>query len=159
LTPRVGPCAQSCDLCGRICPTGAIEPFDWREKKWLYIGRAQIDRSTCIAWYADRKCLVCDEYCSYNAIYWEEEEGAMRPFVDEARCIGCGLCEAFCPIQPQAAIRVHSLGDKRELSRPEQLDIRKGAEKREDTPEDPDVESARYRTIEGKPTYIPPEGL
>ncbi len=79
-----------------------------------------IDRSQCIAWYADKSCLVCDEHCSYKAIEWEEVDGFSRPFVNEQKCVGCGICEAKCPIQPVAPIRVFSHGDKRHMSRAEQ---------------------------------------
>lgn len=120
LVPRVGYCQEDCNICGKVCPTNAIEPFDTAEKKHIFIGTACIDRNTCIAWYADKKCLVCDEHCSYKAIYWKTVNGVNRPFVNEKKCVGCGICEAKCPIQPVAAIRVFSFGDKRYMTREEQ---------------------------------------
>ena len=39
-----------------------------------------------------------------------------RPFVDAARCIGCGMCEHECPVSGQRAIRVYSENESR--SRP-----------------------------------------
>ena len=113
LVPRIGCCTQECNACGEVCPTDAIKPFKIADKPNIFIGLAMIDRSQCIAWNADKKCLVCDEYCSYKAIVWKVQEGAKRPFVDEKKCTGCGICESACPIQPVAAIRVFSLGDKR----------------------------------------------
>jgi len=120
LVPRIGYCQEDCTLCGEVCPTDAIKPFTAEEKKHIFIGTANINRSTCIAWYADKKCLVCDEHCSYKAIYWRQVEGVNRPFVDEKKCVGCGICEAKCPVQPVAAIRVYSIGDKRYMTREEQ---------------------------------------
>lgn len=120
LVPRIGYCQEDCNLCGEVCPTNAIEPFTVREKKHIFIGTANVNRSTCIAWFADKKCLVCDEHCSYKAVYWKEVDGIRRPFVDEKKCVGCGICEAKCPIQPVAAIRVYALGDKRHMTREEQ---------------------------------------
>ncbi|MCL6518433.1 MAG: 4Fe-4S binding protein [Armatimonadetes bacterium] len=120
LMPRIGYCQEDCNICGSICPTNAIEPFGTAEKKHIFIGTACIDRSKCIAWYADKKCLVCDEHCSYKAIYWKVVDGNNRPFVNEKKCVGCGICEAKCPIQPSAAIRVFSYGDKRHMTRDEQ---------------------------------------
>ena len=116
LVPRIGCCTQECNACGEVCPTDAILPFKIADKPNIFIGRAIIDRSQCIAWNADKKCLVCDEYCSYTAIEWKVREGFKRPFVDEKKCTGCGICESACPIQPVAAIRVYSLGDKRSSS-------------------------------------------
>jgi len=120
LVPRIGCCTQECNACGEVCPTDAIERFKIAEKSHIFIATAVIERDHCIAWYADRKCLVCDEYCSYKAIEWKTVDGAKRPFVDEKKCVGCGICEFACPVQPIAAIRVYSRGDKRHMTREEQ---------------------------------------
>jgi ferredoxin len=42
-----------------------------------------------------------------------------RPFVDAARCIGCGMCEHECPVAGRRAIRVYSENESR--SRPGRL--------------------------------------
>ncbi|MGB9619421.1 MAG: 4Fe-4S binding protein [Armatimonadota bacterium] len=120
LVPRIGECTQNCNLCSQVCSTQAIQPFDISEKSHIYIGRAVIDRSHCIAWNSDRKCLVCDEHCSYHAVYWREVDGVRRPFVDDYKCVGCGICENACPIQPVAAIRIFSFGDRRYWTREQQ---------------------------------------
>jgi ferredoxin len=36
-----------------------------------------------------------------------------RPFVDPARCIGCGMCEHECPVSGRRAIRVYSENESR----------------------------------------------
>jgi ferredoxin len=36
-----------------------------------------------------------------------------RPFVDAARCIGCGMCEHECPVSGRRAIRVYSENESR----------------------------------------------
>jgi polyferredoxin len=120
LVPRLGECTQNCNLCAQVCSSQAIQPFEISEKSHIYIGRAVIDRSQCIAWNSDRKCLVCDEHCSYHAVYWQRVDGIQRPFVDEYKCVGCGICENACPIQPCAAIRVYSFGDRRHWTREQQ---------------------------------------
>jgi len=137
LVPKMGPCTQFCVSCGRVCPTGAIQPFTVEEKSWLYLGTAVIDHNLCIAWAQDKVCSICDEACSYNAID-QKEPGlptGVRPVVNEKKCVGCGLCEKSCPLAPEAAIRVHSFGDKRSLGRQEQKEFfllnsqEKGAER------------------------------
>jgi ferredoxin len=36
-----------------------------------------------------------------------------RPFMDPARCIGCGMCEQACPVSGRRAIRVYSENESR----------------------------------------------
>jgi len=132
LVPRMGECAPECTACGQVCPTQAIQPFTAEEKAWLYIGTAVIDRSLCLVWNAQKECLVCDEVCTYRAIEWKIIDGVAYPIVNDQICVGCGLCELHCPVQPQAAIRVYSFGDKRSWSREKrkkwrQLAKRKGS--------------------------------
>ena len=113
LVPTIGECTQMCNLCSRVCPTGAIQPFEIREKPKIFMGTAEIDRSQCIVWNSGRRCMVCDEVCSYNAVYWKTVDGVRVPFVDESKCVGCGICENNCPVHPVSAIKVYSFGDKR----------------------------------------------
>ncbi len=127
IVPRVGPCTQPCNLCGQVCPTRAIEPFTIEEKKHLYLGRSSVNRSTCIAWAEDKQCLICDEACPYDAISQKVIEGVPRPVVHELICVGCGICEWVCPVEPLGAITVSSMGDKRQLSREQQRQLREQA--------------------------------
>jgi Pyruvate/2-oxoacid:ferredoxin oxidoreductase delta subunit len=41
----------------------------------------------------------------------------MLPFVIANRCNGCGVCEYYCPVNNEAAIRVRSLAQTGFLSR------------------------------------------
>lgn len=110
LKPRVGFCEQSCVACGRVCPSGALLPFSPQEKHQIQMGEAHIHRHRCLSWRRGesyRECLVCYEHCSYGAIEIWEEEGQRRPNVLRHRCVGCGLCEHVCPVQPEAAIIVY----------------------------------------------------
>lgn len=120
LVPQIGECTRHCNLCSQVCSSQAIQPLEVAEKEHMFIGTAVIDRSQCIAWNSGKQCLVCDECCSYRAVKWQTIDGVRRPFVEEHKCVGCGICENVCPIQPVAAIRVFSFGDKRHLSREEQ---------------------------------------
>jgi polyferredoxin/formate hydrogenlyase subunit 6/NADH:ubiquinone oxidoreductase subunit I len=60
---RRGYCEWSCNECGKVCPTQAIRKLSLEEKQLKVIGRAYIDRSTCIPWAEGRDCLVCQELC------------------------------------------------------------------------------------------------
>jgi MauM/NapG family ferredoxin protein len=131
LVPRRGWCEPSCTLCGRVCPTGAIRALGPDEKGWtepeaeaVRIGTAFFDLGRCLPWGAEIPCIVCQEVCptSPKAIWLEPvtvpgRDGVpvklQRPHMDPSRCVGCGLCEAKCPVTDLAAVRVTRVGESR----------------------------------------------
>lgn len=110
---RLAGCEQECNVCGRVCPTGAIRSLPMEEKKAARIGTAVIRRELCVAWEHHMLCLKCDEACPYNAIVFKMVEGEKRPFVDETKCNGCGICEQVCPVLGDAAVFVSPTGEIR----------------------------------------------
>jgi ferredoxin len=111
ITPQLGPCDPTCNICGQICPTQAIRALGPGERIWAKVGTAQVLRHKCLAWEFDRKCLVCDEVCPYDAIELKgvPELKVAVPFVDEKRCSGCGYCEHHCPVDAVPAIVVEPM--------------------------------------------------
>ncbi|MFC1539315.1 4Fe-4S binding protein [Candidatus Latescibacterota bacterium] len=120
LTPRVGACEEQCNICGQICPTGAIRNLSLEEKQYAVIGNATIERNLCIAWEQGKVCLICDEVCPYDAVEFrlvKDEMGtSKRPFVIEDKCVGCGQCEKGCPVNGPAAIHVTPVNEVRKNS-------------------------------------------
>ncbi len=130
LVPRIGYCEYRCTLCGQVCPTGAIKRLPLEEKAKVRIGLAMVDRSRCLPWAHAKPCVVCEEVCptSKKAIWFEDarvrdRNGKMavvkQPRVDLELCIGCGICEAKCPVLGRPAITVSNVGESR--SRENQL--------------------------------------
>jgi len=124
LVPRVGYCEYRCTLCGQVCPTGAIERLTLERKLKTSIGLAMVDLSRCLPHAHARPCIVCEEVCptSPKAVVLEEKvmtapDGAQvrlrQPRVDLEKCIGCGICEAECPVTGTPAITVTTLGETR----------------------------------------------
>lgn len=115
VTARLAGCEQGCAVCGQVCPTGAIRPLSLEEKIFAKIGTARIEKSRCIAWEQDKKCLICDEICPYNAIasQFVADHPVTVPIVDENKCNGCGYCEDKCPVIGDSAIIVEPLGEVR----------------------------------------------
>ena len=97
-------CFQDCTACTQVCPTGALRFLKKEEKQQTAIGLARIDKRKCIAWEKREYCVVCQEYCPYQAIIEVERNGVMCPIVDEAKCRGCGACESQCPALPIAIV-------------------------------------------------------
>jgi len=115
ITARMAGCEQGCNLCGHVCPTGAIRPLTLEEKSFAKVGTARIDKTRCIAWEQDKKCLICDEICPYNAIVSQFVTGhpITVPVIDEDKCNGCGYCECKCPVTGESAIIVEPSGELR----------------------------------------------
>ena len=115
LAPRIGYCEPNCTLCGQVCPTGAIRQFSAAEKASIRIGTAFYDCGRCLPWAMAKECIVCQEWCptSPKAIYLKEADHVRQPYVDPARCIGCGACEYACPISDRPAVYVTSIGESR----------------------------------------------
>ncbi len=110
--PAKSPCQTLCNVCGHVCPTGAIRPLPIEEKIWAKMGTAHILKHKCLAWEFNKKCMVCDEVCPYNAIEFSviPKNSVAVPFVNENKCSGCGFCEHFCPVHATAAIVVEPMG-------------------------------------------------
>ncbi len=119
LAPRIGACEEQCNICGQVCPTGAIRNLSLEEKQYATIGNATIERNLCIAWEQGKVCLICDEVCPYDAVEFklvtDETGSSKRPFVIEEKCVGCGQCERGCPVNGPAAIHVTPINEVRKL--------------------------------------------
>ncbi|MBN2355125.1 4Fe-4S dicluster domain-containing protein, partial [candidate division KSB1 bacterium] len=122
--PRLGYCEYTCNLCGQVCPTGAIVKLPLEEKKKTRMGMAYFDKSRCIPWYRQEDCLVCEEHCPLpdKAIKFDIREartpdGGTRvvkfPYVREDLCIGCGICETKCPVAGASGIFVTNAMEQR----------------------------------------------
>jgi len=125
-------CDWGCNECGKVCPSQAIRRLTLEEKRLKVIGRAYIDRNTCIPWAEGRDCLVCQELCPTpeKAVVFHtsgQTQGTSAaaagaaavklPEVVPERCIGCGICQHACPVPNEAAIRVRAVARTGLLSR------------------------------------------
>lgn len=83
-----------------VCPTEALQPVSDRAE--IKMGVAWLDTSTCFA-YNGILCRACYERCPLygEAITLEQE---LYPIVHEDICVGCGICEKVCPVEPTAII-------------------------------------------------------
>lgn len=44
-------------------------------------------------------CGACFNICPHSAIQMiEDERGFLKPFIDDTKCVKCGLCEKTCPV-------------------------------------------------------------
>lgn len=102
-----GYCLETCNVCSRVCPTGAIELFPPEAKKNLFIGMAEISSENCYL-LNNRDCVKCREVCKYDAISYVPGTRINTgvPVAEKSKCVGCGACAVVCPadcivIRPQ----------------------------------------------------------
>jgi Pyruvate/2-oxoacid:ferredoxin oxidoreductase delta subunit len=117
MVPRLGYCEYGCNLCGQVCPTGAIPNLPLEEKRKAVIGQAVLDKNHCLPYARKMNCMVCEEHCPIpnKAIRFESIDDTdvngkkiniKRPYVVEELCNGCGICEFVCPVEEKAGIAV-----------------------------------------------------
>ncbi len=130
---RGGYCDPSCNLCGQVCPTEAIQPFtDWQRQVGR-IGEASVVEDRCIPFVSGDECTVCAEVCPVRrgAIRLQQRNVTLAngsttrvrvPRVDGGHCIGCGVCEYSCPVPGEAGIIISARRVQNEF-RPEERGI------------------------------------
>ncbi|HEY3321858.1 MAG TPA: 4Fe-4S dicluster domain-containing protein [Planctomycetota bacterium] len=111
-------CEYNCNLCGQVCPSGAIPRLSIDEKHKAAIGKAYFDHNRCLPWAKDTSCIRCEEVCPLpekaitvlNTFHIKDAKGEQieiqQPAVDRDKCVGCGICESNCPLEGAAGIRV-----------------------------------------------------
>lgn len=92
-------CDEHCRDCSRVCPTGAIQSFEIKDKKNFPFAQAVFVFEYCRL-YNDIECSVCGRECPYEAVsyQWSDEEYRRLVVIDKEKCTGCGWCLATCPV-------------------------------------------------------------
>ena len=95
-----GYCLEKCNLCSRVCSSGAITLFSPDAKSQILIGIARVETGKCLL-SQNTECDHCKTACSYSAITIEREHGYlhMKPVVHPGKCNGCGACAVICPVE------------------------------------------------------------
>lgn len=104
---RLGWCPPECNRCGAVCPTGALKPIAEETKRAVRLGVARWRAESCLT-TKGVSCNACLRHCPVGAIAHDAEG---HPVVDEAKCIGCGACEYFCPARPATGLQVEGRVD------------------------------------------------
>lgn len=88
--------------CTHVCPTGALVPLHAPHE--IRMGTAEVYGSVCVR-SAGEACTVCVDRCPIGAdALTFEDEGP--PVVKADGCVGCGVCQLYCPTTPKAIVVV-----------------------------------------------------
>lgn len=104
-TPVIYPDEKPCYLCEdlpciAVCEPEALQPVE--AVKDIHMGLAVVDHRICTA---GQGCHACVAQCPTQAIAMDFASMAIR--VEEARCVGCGMCEYICrTVNDRIAIKV-----------------------------------------------------
>ena len=62
------------------------------------LASASINKENCLP-YSGPECGACEASCPVaGALIWDSQ----KPLIDNAVCVGCGLCRQACIMQPSA---------------------------------------------------------
>jgi ferredoxin-type protein NapG len=101
-TPAIDARKQPCVLCtglrcSNVCPSGALLPQVNNIE--VRMGTARVDSTTCLT-YQGKPCTACKDRCPQEGALFFDDGGRLQ--VDPEKCVGCGLCEHYCPTEPQS---------------------------------------------------------
>ncbi|MBI5625482.1 MAG: 4Fe-4S dicluster domain-containing protein [Elusimicrobia bacterium] len=99
-------CSYECNACLAVCPSGALAYFPLPVKKRIKIGSSILKKERCLPIAHDKDCAACHERCPTGAISMVPHKKTRKPELKDDYCIGCGACEAACPVLPEKAIAV-----------------------------------------------------
>lgn len=114
--------------CGEACPTGAIRKILNKREVLidvpleLRMGISELNKDICLAWQYN-VCGECYNNCplkdkammdsplasngngtaASSAPDIKSGQSGIRPFVNPAHCIGCGMCNYVCPVNERIA--------------------------------------------------------
>lgn len=104
-TPAVDPDRAACVVCEGIkcttvCPSGALQTI--LDPRLIRMGLAEVYRPLCVR-SQDEDCTECVDRCPLGseAITFVNEG---PPVVMDEGCVGCGVCQQYCPTSPKAIV-------------------------------------------------------
>ncbi len=104
-TPVILPDHAACVVCEglecmKACPTGALRLVDAPEQ--IRMGLARVSTAACVRSHG-KACSICVDRCPMGSRALRFT-GAGPPEVLDDGCVGCGVCQEYCPTTPRAII-------------------------------------------------------
>lgn len=104
-TPHIDADVAACVVCDglkctHVCPSGALLPV--MGPQGIAMGVAEVYASLCVRTKGET-CTLCVDMCPMGreAIRFDDEG---PPKVLDDGCVGCGVCQLYCPTTPKAIV-------------------------------------------------------
>ncbi len=104
-TPFIDPNTAACVICDglkctHVCPSGALNPLNLAVL--INMGVAEVREELCVR-SSGESCTICVDRCPVGktAIRFDN---AGPPTVFDPGCVGCGVCQFYCPTTPKAIV-------------------------------------------------------
>ena len=102
-TPAIDPDKAACVVCDglqctHVCPSGALLPLN--DPHLIRMGLAEVYAAVCVRGQGET-CTMCVDRCPLGAAAIRFDD-AGPPTVLQSGCVGCGICQLFCPTTPKA---------------------------------------------------------
>lgn len=104
-TPAIDPERAACVVCDglqctTVCPSGALLPV--ADPRHIRMGLAEVYAPLCVR-SREEICTLCVDHCPMGeeAIRFP---GSGAPEVLPTGCVGCGVCQLYCPTSPKAIV-------------------------------------------------------
>lgn len=109
-TPFIDPDIAACVICDdlacmKACPSGALKLVDRFD---IRIGLAAVRHDLCVRSRGE-ECRVCVERCPLGETAIRVDASGRIEVVNPSNaagrgCVGCGICQHYCPTMPKAII-------------------------------------------------------
>jgi len=101
IDPDVTPCTVCDELaCMKACPSGALMLVESASE--IRMGTAKLQQRACVRIHGET-CTICVDRCPIgSAAIKVGESGEIE--INEDGCIGCGVCQHYCPAMPKAIV-------------------------------------------------------
>jgi ferredoxin len=104
-TPAIDPDRAACLLCEGLkcthaCPSGALLPV--RDETAVRMGLAEVYDTLCVRSRGET-CTTCEDRCPIGDTAIRIDGGG-PPEVLAGGCVGCGVCQLYCPTSPKAVV-------------------------------------------------------
>ncbi len=104
-TPVIDPDRAACVVCEGVkcthaCPSGALVPI--HDPHQIRIGLAVVHELVCVR-SSGQHCRICVERCPLGETAIRFNNGG-PPEVLTPGCVGCGVCQQYCPTTPKAIV-------------------------------------------------------